>query len=542
MLLFGTTLVASAHDWRLLLSTPCLPEHFDVHFYPGGHEFMTHSSAPIFQKVCTTISVVTPRAEVQQAAVSRDCTVHSPLHTVRWVPTAVTSSNTSTSPLPALSISLGSDIASLNEEHRLALSQGRLVVELFRDFTAAVDPSGWVDLEAAMCARLMTLVQQVCAEGVPAGSRLILLLPASMDGSMTAGFSKAVPMEDPDLHCVRIFIPGDRRTSFSAQHAVALSARYPTETDLWVEGDTVAVPRLFSEPVIRAKGSFRLPHGCSYLVTGGRGGIGSKLVDWLLDGMMLPPSSIILLVRKSKALTAPSHPRGVRIIEADISDAVNLCSNLELGKLQHVGGIFHLAGSLDDGLVINMNETRLRTPIVPKSAALHLLELVKVRGWAPRWLVCFSSTSSLFGFHGQSNYCAANALLDHMAMWPPTTAERLRIISVNWGPWEEVGMAAVGSKAHAQAVKDGERPLSTQVNACAQVFYNFFVLLTCGSLSGGARKLGHDPLLCRVPVLLLSPVRSVPHCVGEVAFSQLSGDQGAVDCALNELGTQSQTS
>jgi hypothetical protein len=376
--------------------------------------------------------------------------------------------------MSAIGISLGTHMPELNAEHRLALVEGRLVVELITDDTAAGSPSRWVDLEAALCSRLMNLVQQVIAEGVAPGSRLILLLPASMDGSMTAGFSKAVQMEEPDLQCVRIFIPHDHYISFSAQHAMSLSALYPTETDLWVEGDAVAVPRLFSEPLISAMGCFWLPQSCSYLVTGGRGGIGSKLVDWLLDGMKLPPSSIILLVRKSKepkCQSATSHPRGARIIEADISDVTDLCSNVELGELQNVGGIFHLAGSLDDGLVVNMTEARLRTPIIPKSAALHLLELVKMRGWVPRWFVSFSSTSSLFGFHGQSNYCAANSLLDQIATWPPTSVGPIRFISVNWGPWQEVGMAAAGSKAHAQAIKDGETPLSTQVTRVRNLWH-----------------------------------------------------------------------
>lgn len=36
------------------------------------------------------------------------------------------------------------------------------------------------------------------------------------------------------------------------------------------------------------------------------------------------------------------------------------------------------------------------------------------------------------------------------------------VVAINWGPWGEAGMAAVGTKAYEQALKEGDRPLSTQ--------------------------------------------------------------------------------
>ena len=75
-----------------------------------------------------------------------------------------------------------------------------------------------------------------------------------------------------------------------------------------------------------------------------------------------------------------------------------------------------------------------------------------------------SSTSSLLGYPGQSNYCAANAYLDQAAAWGDSTAgigrgEELPLVCLNFGPWGEVGMAAAGTKAHALAVAEGDTPL-----------------------------------------------------------------------------------
>jgi len=87
--------------------------------------------------------------------------------------------------------------------------------------------------------------------------------------------------------------------------------------------------------------------------------------------------------------------------------------------------------------------------------------------WPIRWIIGFSSTSSLFGYAGQTNYCAANAVLDQLATFgtsellPSGGRSPCKVLAVNWGAWGEVGMARVGTKAHSQAVAEGDVPLPT---------------------------------------------------------------------------------
>ena len=56
------------------------------------------------------------------------------------------------------------------------------------------------------------------------------------------------------------------------------------------------------------------------------------------------------------------------------------------------------------------------------------------------FFVLFASGAGLFGNPGQSSYAAANVFLDNLAA--ARRASGLPALSIDWGPWAEVGMAA----------------------------------------------------------------------------------------------------
>lgn len=185
----------------------------------------------------------------------------------------------------------------------------------------------------------------------------------------------------------------------------------------------------------------------------------AALVDWLLDARGVPPERVVVCSRR-----AGEHPRGCTMLQVDVSDAQAVRSCAALHAIEAIAGVFHLAGVLDDGLVTNMTHDRVTKVVAPKRAACYLLELIERRGWAPAWMVVYSSTSSLFGYPGQANYCAANALFDAITHWGLDGACKnpFPFIAVNWGPWGEAGMAAKGTKAYDLSVENGEYPMGNK--------------------------------------------------------------------------------
>jgi len=114
-------------------------------------------------------------------------------------------------------------------------------------------------------------------------------------------------------------------------------------------------------------------------------------------------------------------------------------------------GVFHLAGLLDDGLLMNQDWNRFLKVLRPKiQGAINLHEATSAAELD--CFVMFSSSASILGFPGQGNYAAANAFLD--AFTHVRLARGLPSQTINWGAWDEIGMT-VGLKRQWRALGIG---------------------------------------------------------------------------------------
>ena len=102
-----------------------------------------------------------------------------------------------------------------------------------------------------------------------------------------------------------------------------------------------------------------------------------------------------------------------------------------------LGGIIHAAGVLNDGVLSSQSWPRFAAVMGPKVMGTWLLHTLACD---LDFLVLFSSGASLAGSAGQANHAAANAFEDALAWY--RQAQGLPTVSINWGPWADIGAAS----------------------------------------------------------------------------------------------------
>ncbi len=190
--------------------------------------------------------------------------------------------------------------------------------------------------------------------------------------------------------------------------------------------------------------SGRLRADRTYLVTGGLGGIGCVLADYLADrgagaialnGRRAPGAEAEETIRRLRA-------RGVTVqVEiADVTDADAIDEMLARidETLPPLGGVIHSVGVLSDGALGNQRWERFEQVLWPKVlGAWHLHQATADRDLD--MFILFSSVAGVLGNPGQSNHAAANAFLDQLAMH--RRALGLPGQTIAWGAWSELGEA-----------------------------------------------------------------------------------------------------
>ncbi|MCW2248528.1 acyl transferase domain-containing protein/acyl-CoA synthetase (AMP-forming)/AMP-acid ligase II/acyl carrier protein/SAM-dependent methyltransferase [Azospirillum fermentarium] len=181
-----------------------------------------------------------------------------------------------------------------------------------------------------------------------------------------------------------------------------------------------------------------------YLITGGLGALGLLTAEWLVNE---GARHLVLVGRRppsadAAAAIARLEQAGatVRTVLADAADAGALAT--AIGEFGHgapaLRGVIHAAGGIADGMMADQGWERFRSILPAKTAGAWNLHTL-TRGLDLDFFALFSSAASLLGNPGQANYAAANAYLDALAHH--RRAQGLTAVSINWGPWEQVGIA-----------------------------------------------------------------------------------------------------
>lgn len=203
--------------------------------------------------------------------------------------------------------------------------------------------------------------------------------------------------------------------------------------------------------------------GGVWMLTGGFGGIGLTIAEELIrtgvrDLVMvarheLPPrerweahlaghgpmdtvSRRIRAVERLESLGAR-----VLVAAADVCNVEEMQAAVDRATQEFgpVKGVIHGAGVVDDGLLLTKTTASVEDVFTPKIHGTQVLHQLFPDGTLD-WLVLFSSSSTVTAPAGQIDYVAANEYLNAYAH--SRKGGKTKVIAVNWGIWNEVGMAA----------------------------------------------------------------------------------------------------
>jgi acyl transferase domain-containing protein/NAD(P)-dependent dehydrogenase (short-subunit alcohol dehydrogenase family)/acyl carrier protein len=285
------------------------------------------------------------------------------------------------------------------------------------------------------------------------------------------GLCSVLAVEHPELATKRIDLEAGDRHASAASASSDVAALFnelltsDREDQVVLRGAARLVPRLTpfgadAEDVTRSRDAtgWQIEPDATQLVTGGLGGIGLQLAHWLVEqgARQLVLASRSQPSAQALEVCAALRKRGATVVcaQLDVSDAASvteLLSRIER-DMPRLRGVFHAAGTLDDGTLQNLTWQQFERVLSPKLVGAVQLDRATAQ-LSLRHFVIFSSVASLLGLAGQANYAAANAFLDALAH--DRRARGLPALSVNWGPWSDVGLAAAASARGARLAAHG---------------------------------------------------------------------------------------
>jgi acyl transferase domain-containing protein/acyl carrier protein len=282
------------------------------------------------------------------------------------------------------------------------------------------------------------------------------------------GPCKVIPQEYPHLVCRSIDIVAPALGSAQEEELIdQLIAEWmmkPSEVCVAYRGRHRWVP-IFEPVRLESKNGCptRLREGGVYLITGGLGGMGLVLAEYLartvqakltLIGRSAFPKrddwetwlatheaqdDVSRKIRKVQMLEELGAE--VFVLSADVADQEHMQSVMtqiheRFGALH---GVIHAAGIVGGGMMQLKTPEKAAGVFAPKVQGTLVLETI-LNNVPLDFLVLCSSTHAITGGFGQVDYCAANAFLDAFAYYY-SSRYGVCTISINWDGWQDIGMA-----------------------------------------------------------------------------------------------------
>jgi acyl transferase domain-containing protein/acyl carrier protein len=261
------------------------------------------------------------------------------------------------------------------------------------------------------------------------------------------GLGKVISYELPEFKCTRIDLDPANEVSETAKLLLKQLFVEDQEDQIAFRGNVRYVPRLLPYALSNSfcATTVTLRPENTYLITGGLGALGLMVAQWMIAQ---GARHLVLMGRSEPSAAANAVVHEMRqqgaeiiIVKSDVADQARLATVFaQIEKdLPPLRGVVHAAGVLDDGALVNLDSSRMASVMTPKVHGTWNLHLATMN-LPLDFFILFSSAVSALGSPGQGNYAAASTFLDAMAHY--RFSRGLPAISINWGPWAEVGLAA----------------------------------------------------------------------------------------------------
>lgn len=182
----------------------------------------------------------------------------------------------------------------------------------------------------------------------------------------------------------------------------------------------------------------------SYVITGGLGGFGLELINWMIERearyfVVTSRSGVKDLYQKARLKYFESKGAKVVIFTEDTASEEGASKLVDAAEaLGPLGGVFHLAMILRDGLYDNQTLESFEAAIKPKADTFcYLDELTRKRCPTIDYFVAFSSVSCGIGNPGQTNYGFANSVMERVC--EQRRKDNLHGFAIQWGAIGDVG-------------------------------------------------------------------------------------------------------
>ena len=283
------------------------------------------------------------------------------------------------------------------------------------------------------------------------------------------GACTVIPQEVPDVTCRCLDItgtdpdaPGPERLHAVRSLLAGNGAGQPAgDTELALRGRHWWA-RTF-DAVQPGHGSSALRDGAGYLITGGLGGIGLELAEYIARHAAGPVLGLLgrspfpaadewdewlatddadatsVRIRRLRALADLGAQ--VVVLRADVTDRdqMSRAAGVLRDRSGPIHGVIHAAGVPSRGLIAGKDRDDLAAVLAAKTHGTLVLD--EICGQEASFMLLCSSVTSVLGGPGQSDYGAANAFLDAFAQWKRQETGT-PVTAVGWDTWRGVGMAA----------------------------------------------------------------------------------------------------